>query len=52
LNDKEVGRLTITTFNKLYKHYKNDFDLEIQLKQHNITYEELYKKSLEAEEWF
>lgn len=39
-------------FNKLYKHYKNDFDLEMRLKRANLTYTELYQKSQQAEEWF
>jgi len=48
---KETGRLTLTTFNKLYDHYKNTFDLEMRLKNANMTYSEAYTKSQEAEEW-
>jgi hypothetical protein len=48
----ETGRLTLTTFNKLYQHYKNDFDLEMRLKNANMTYEEAYNKANEQEEWF
>lgn len=51
LNYKEVGRLTLTLFNKLYQHYKNDFDIEIRLKNANITYEEVYNKSQKNDEW-
>ena len=51
LNYKEVGRLTLTLFNKLYQHYKNDFDIELRLKKSNITYEEVYKNSQKNEEW-
>mgnify|MGYP003413225526 CR=1 FL=1 len=39
-------------FNKLYAHYKDNFDLELRLKKANITYSELYMKSMEDEEWF
>lgn len=39
-------------FNKLYKHYKNDFDLEMRLKRANLTYAELYQKSQQEQEWF
>lgn len=52
LTFKETGRLTLTTFNKLYKCYKDDFDIELRLKNSNTTYEELYKKSMEDETWF
>lgn len=48
---KETGRLTLTMFNKMYGHYKDNFDLEMRLKNANMTYEEAYKKSQEAEEW-
>lgn len=49
---KEVGRLTLRTFNKLYQCYKNDFDLEMRLKASNVTYKELEEKQIENEEWF
>lgn len=39
-------------FNKLYKHYKNDFDLEMRLKRANLTYAEIYQQSQQAQEWF
>ena len=52
LTFKETGRLTLTTFNKLYKCYKDDFDTELRLKNSNTTYAELYKKSMEDETWF
>jgi hypothetical protein len=48
---KEVGRLTLSLFNKLYQQYKNTFDLEMRLTKANMTYEELYKKSQKDEEW-
>ena len=52
LTFKETGRLTLYVFNKLYQHYKDDFDLELRLKNNNMTYEELYNKSQNNEEWF
>lgn len=39
-------------FFKLYQHYKDDFDIELRLKNNNMTYEELYIKSQQDEEWF
>ena len=52
LSFRETGRLTLTMFNKLYPHYKNDFDLELRLKLTNTTYAEAYNKAQEAQEWF
>jgi hypothetical protein len=52
LTYKETGRLTVKTFLKLYQHYKDDFDVELRLKNNNMTYEELYNKSQQSEEWF
>lgn len=44
--------MTLTLFNKLYMCYKNDFDMETRLRSANMTYSELYEKSMEDEEWF
>ena len=44
--------MTITTFFKLYEHYKNDFSMEMRLKNANMTYEEAFIKQQEQEEWF
>lgn len=44
--------MTLRTFNKLYKCYKDNFDLEMRLKSSNTTYEGLKKKTMEQEEWF
>lgn len=49
---KEVGRITLRSFMKLYKHYKNNFDLEMRLKNKNMTYEELYNQSQKNNRWF
>lgn len=48
----EVGRLTLTMFNKLYGHYKDDFDLEMRLRAANMTYAEAYEKSQHEDDWF
>lgn len=39
-------------FNKLYKHYKDTFDMELRLNKANVTYEEAYERAQKAEEWF
>lgn len=49
---KETGRLTLTIFNKLYSHYKNDWDLEMRLRKANMTYAEAYNRSQKEQEWF
>mgnify|MGYP003303657744 CR=1 FL=1 len=36
----------------MYQHYKNDFDIEMRLKNANVTYQELEEKQIENEEWF
>ena len=43
--------MTLTLFNKLHKHYKDTFDMEMRLTKAGITYEEAYKKAQEDEEW-
>lgn len=39
-------------FNKLYEHYKNDFDIEMRLKNANVTYADAFRKQKENEDWF
>jgi hypothetical protein len=39
-------------FNKLYGHYKANWDLEMRLNKANMTYAEAFVKSQQAEEWF
>lgn len=39
-------------FNKLYGHYKNNWDFEMRLTHGNMTYAEAYVKSQQDEEWF
>lgn len=52
LTFKETGRLTLRMFGRLYKHYKDDHDLEMKLWKSNTTYAEAYKQSQRDEEWF
>lgn len=51
LTFKDTGRLTLTLFNKLYSHYKADWDLEMKLRASRTTYEQAYIKTQKAEEW-
>lgn len=51
LSFKETGRLTLTMFNKLYGHYKSNWDYEMRLSKANMTYAEAFIKSQEDEEW-
>ncbi len=44
--------LTIKKFNNLFSHYKNMFDLEMQLKAANMTYRKYYSKIQKQDEWF
>lgn len=48
----EVGRLTLTTFNLFYKHYKDDFDFELMLEKTGTTYAKAYEKSQHEDDWF
>jgi hypothetical protein len=52
LTFKETGRLTLTMFNKLYKHYKDMWDMEMLLTQTKTTHEQAYNKAQKDEEWF
>lgn len=38
-------------FNKLYGHYKDNFDIEMKLRNANVTYAEAYEQSIKSEEW-
>lgn len=39
-------------FNKLYGHYKDNWDFEMRLTHANKTYEENFIQSQKDEEWF
>ena len=43
--------MTLRTFNKLYQHYKNTFDIELNLYLSKTTYEGAINKAIENEEW-
>ncbi len=43
--------MTLTLFNKLYKQYKDNFDMEMRLTKAGMTYEEAGIKAQENEEW-
>ena len=43
--------MTLRTFNKFYKCYKDNFDLELSLKLSRTTYANAKEKSVEQEEW-
>jgi hypothetical protein len=51
LTDREIGRLTITTFFRLYKHYKDTWSLEMRLARANLTYEEAEARAARSQEW-
>lgn len=38
-------------FDKLYKHYKDDWDYEMRLRKANMTYKQAEKKAKRQEEW-
>ena len=44
---KEVGRMTVNYFYKIYSHYKNLHDFNLM----NITYREFEEKQIKNEEW-
>ena len=44
--------MTLTMFNKLYKHYKDNFDFEMMLTVTGTTYEKVYEKAQHADDWF
>ena len=52
LSIKEIGRLKIRIFLKLYQHYKDDFDKEMLMKASNITYKKLKEKAEESDKYF
>lgn len=49
---KEIGRMTLTLFNKLYDHYKNLFDFELMLSKTGTTYKKAYEKANESDRYF
>lgn len=43
--------MTLRKFMKLYGHYKNTFDLEMQMRAKGITYAKIAELQIEDEEW-
>ena len=52
LSIRETGRLTLTMFNRLYSHYKDNWDMEMILQATHTTYADAYRKQQKSEEWF
>jgi len=52
LTFKQIGRLTVRAFNRLYKHYKDNWSLEMRMTHRNMTYDELERKARENEDLF
>lgn len=44
--------MTLTMFERLYQHYKDMFDLEMQMTAARLTYKTLWIRSQKDEEWF
>ena len=51
LSFHETGRLTLKMFGILYKHYKDDWDLEMKLRRSETTYHQAYLQAQKDEEW-
>lgn len=47
-SEKEVGRMTLGKFKKLYRAYKQSFDIEMTLKNKKLRYKDL-EQSIEEE---
>ena len=52
MTHKEAGRITLTLFNKLYKHYQEQWGIEMRMTQANLTYEDVHARQIKDEEWF
>ena len=52
LSLKETGRLTLNLFNRLYQHYKDNWDMEMIMAAAHTTYKTLYTRSQQDDEWF
>lgn len=44
--------MTFRMWDKLYTHYKNDFDMELMMKHTGTTYKKLRAKARKRNEWF
>ena len=53
LSFREVGRLTLNLFLRLYKHYKDTFDAELMLQKSGTTYAKAEAEAYRKEtSWF
>lgn len=53
LSFHEVGRLSLNLFMRLYKHYKDTFDIELALRKSGTTYAQAEAKAYQQEtSWF
>lgn len=52
LSIKEVGRLTVSMFSRLYEHYKNTWSYEMRMSNKNMTYHEAFLQAQKEQEWF
>jgi hypothetical protein len=50
-SEKEIGRMTLRKFKKLYSHYKNNFDLELSMRIKGVTYAKYEEIAMQEEEW-
>lgn len=48
----ETGRLTLWMFNRLYQHYKDNWDMEMMMTASRMTYAAVHQKAQDDEEWF
>ena len=51
LTFKETGRLTLYVFNKLYQHYKDNWDFEMLLSKSGKTYKDIKEEQNKDEYW-
>lgn len=51
LNYKEIGRLTVKKFYRLYDMYKKQFDLELSLFLNRKLYRQIDEESIDSEDW-
>ena len=49
---KEIGRMTLTLFNRYYDNYKALFDFEMLCYKTGTTYQKAHDKATESERWF
>lgn len=52
LKPKETMRLTLVQFSRLYRHYKNQFDLELSLWLSHTTYAQAARRAARNEDYF